>query len=68
MRYSAENFDELCQNEGIVAGDNGSWSNDSPKFDFSLFRCYWCLVGYKTWDESRACNCDKSGTPLQMVR
>lgn len=67
MKYSADNFEELCQWEGIVR-DGGGWSNDSPNFNFDLFRCYWCLVGYKTWEESRQCNCDKSGTPLQMVR
>lgn len=67
MKYSADNFEELCQWEGIVR-DGGGWSNDSPIFNFDLFRCYWCLVGYKTWEESRKCNCDKSGTPLQMVR
>lgn len=61
-------IDELCQHERIVSDGEGGWSNDHPDFDFSLFHCYWCLKGYKTWDESRTCNCDKTGTPTQMVR
>lgn len=61
-------IDALCEHEGIVNDGDATWSNNHAKFDFSLFRCYWCLTGYKTWEESRTCNCDKTGTPAQMVK
>ena len=59
---------ELSLAEGLVRDDDGTFSNDNPRFDFNLFRCYWCLAPYSTWEQSRACNCDKSGTPEQMIR
>lgn len=61
-------IDALCEKEGIVSDGDGSWSNNHSKFDFSLFRCYYCLNGYHTWEESRDCKCDKLLTPAQMIR
>lgn len=63
-----ETIDALCEHEGIVSDGDGSWSNNHPKFDFSLFRCYWCLTGYKTPEEAKICPCPKTGTPAQMIR
>ena len=61
-------IDEQCEWEGIVSDGEGGWSNDHAKFDFGLFRCYWCLSPYKEWEQSRNCPCDKSGIAAQMIR
>lgn len=72
MKYSENNFDELCEWEGIVR-DGGGWSNDTPKFDFTKFPCYCCLKKYDTWEESRECRKkdfeqNPNMIPAQMVR
>lgn len=61
-------IDALCEEEGIVNDGDSTWSNDHPRFNFNLFHCYWCLKGFPTWEKSRTCPCDKTGTPAQMIR
>ena len=57
----------LSEHEHVVK-DGGGWSNNDGSWDLTKFHCYWCLGLYDTWEESRACNCDKTGTPQQMIK
>jgi len=74
MKYSQDKLEELLKFEGIVLSSDGfSYENSGKEFHFEKFPCYYCLIKYDTWDESRKCRewhmvMTPDMIPLQMVR